>query len=157
MKQTKEFMTTNLLTIKANDSLADAYRLMHTKGIRHLPVTDDRNKIVGILSERDIQRAMTVKKISNFQQELHIDKSVPVEEFMSWPVYCVAESTPILRVAEEMLSQKVSAFLVEDNPGRIKGIITTDDLLKLLIGFIRSDKEDALKAISNYFTGPELF
>ncbi len=157
MKQTKEFMTSDILTIRASDSMAEAYRIMHAKGVRHLPVIDERNKIVGILSDRDIQRAMTVKKISNFQQEVQIDASVPVEDFMSWPVYCVAESTPILRVAEEMLAQKVSAFLVEDITGKIKGIITTDDLLKLIIEITRSENEGAMRAISHYFTGPEIY
>lgn len=157
MKCTKEIMSSELITIKAAESITTAYKLMHEKGIRHLPVIDERNSIVGILSDRDIQRAMQVRKLNSFQQEIHLDAMIPVEDFMSWPVYVVSESTSIMRVAEEMLSQKVSAFLVEDNKGRVKGIITTDDMLKMFL--MNDKKEDSLgmKALSYYFTGPEAY
>jgi CBS domain-containing protein len=156
MTTTKEAMTRDLLTINASDSMVVAYRLMHEKRIRHLPVVDERQKVVGILSDRDIQRAMSVKRINNFQQEVELDATLPVEDFMSWPVHVVSEATSLRRVAEEMLSQKVSAFLVEDNSGRVKGIITTDDILKVFL--MNDDKVDnvGMKAVSYYFTGPEL-
>lgn len=156
MNKTQEVMTTRLITAKASDSLATAYKIMQEKGIRHLPVMDDRNSVVGILSDRDIQRAMTVKKLNTFQQEVHLDAQILVEDFMSWPVYAVSETTTIKRVAEEMLSQKVSAFVVEDNLGRLKGIITTDDLLKLFLKDETKQASIGLKALSHYFMGPEV-
>jgi CBS domain-containing protein len=156
MTSTKEAMSQDLLTIRASDSMVSAYRLMHEKRIRHLPVVDERQKIVGILSDRDVQRAMSVKRINNFQQEVELDATLPVEDFMSWPVQTVSESTTLRRIAEEMLSQKVSAFLVEDNSGRVKGIITTDDILKV---FLKNDEKTdnlGIRTVSFYLTGPEL-
>jgi acetoin utilization protein AcuB len=157
MKSSDDIMTENLVTIKAESPITMALELMNSKSIRHLPVVDDRNKIVGILSDRDVQRAMSVKKINQFQQQIHLDAEILVEDFMSWPVYSVNETTPIVRVAEEMLSQKVSSFLVEDNAGKIKGIITTDDMLKVLIMEAQDEKQDVMKSLSYYFTGPELY
>ena len=150
-------MSSKLVTINAADAMTNAYKLMHEKKIRHLPVVDERNAVVGILSDRDIQRAMQVTKVNNFAQNVHLDSSLRVEEFMSWPVYVVSEDTTVNRVAEKMLGQKVSAFLVQDMKGKIKGIITTDDLLKLFLE--QQTKQDSLgmKALSYYFTGPELY
>lgn len=155
MSITKDIMTLKPISIKATDSLTTAYKIMHSKSIRHLPVVDDRNSVVGILSDRDIQRAMQVRKINNLQQEIHLDASLVVEDFMSWPVYVVSETTTVKRVAEEMLSQKVSAFLVEDTMGRMKGIITTDDILKLFVAELDKQSGVGIKAISHYFMDAE--
>jgi CBS domain-containing protein len=156
MSITKDIMTLKPISIKATDSLTTAYKIMHAKSIRHLPVVDERNSVVGILSDRDIQRAMQVKKLNNLQQEIHLDASLVVEDFMSWPVYVVSETTTVKHVAEEMLSQKVSAFLVEDTMGRMKGIITTDDILQLFIAERDKQTGVGIKAISHYFVDAEI-
>ncbi len=70
--------------------------------------------------------------------------------------YVVAESTPLNRVAEEMLTQKVSAFLVKDLAGHLKGIVTTDDLLRLFVENSREEISAPLKNIVRYFAGPEV-
>lgn len=156
MSSTKDIMTPKPITIQATESMTIAYKMMHAKSIRHLPVVDERNAVVGILSDRDVQRAMQVKKINNFQQEIHLDANMVVEDFMSWPVYVVSETTSIQRVAEEMLTQKVSAFIVEDNSGRMKGIITTDDLIKLFLAELGQRTDIGIKALSHYFTDAEV-
>lgn len=156
MKITKELMSTDLITIRTTDRITDAYKLMHEKGIRHLPVMDERNVLVGILSDRDIQRAMNVRRLNNCQQEVHLDASIPVEDFMSWPVYTVNENATVRTVAEQMLSQKVSSFLVQAEDGRVKGIITTDDLLKLFLMDDEKISDTGIKALSRYFMMSEL-
>jgi acetoin utilization protein AcuB len=141
----KDIMTSRVFTITADRPIIEAARLMKDKNIRHLPVTNHLGTVVGILSDRDLQRAMNV--LEKFS----------VEDFMSWPVYCVSESTPVKRIAEEMIAQKVSAFLVEDLNGHLKGIITTDDLLRLIIEEKSVKEQIGLRALGQYFTGPELY
>lgn len=157
MNNSKDVMTPKLITIMANDNLVNAYKLMKGKNIRHLPVTDERNKIVGILSDRDIQRGMQVKKLNTFQQEIILDVDQKVEDFMSWPVYMVSEDTPIKKVVFEMLSQKVSAFLVQDHYEQIKGILTTDDILKLFLKEMENDQTKMTNKLSFYFNQNELY
>jgi acetoin utilization protein AcuB len=157
MNITQDLMTTKIITAKASDTVATAYRLMLDHGIRHIPIMDDRNVLVGILSDRDVQRAMSVKRINAIQQEVKLDPKVLIEAFMSWPVYVVSETTTIKRVAEEMLKQKVSAFIVEDHLGKMKGIITSDDLLKL---FLKDDSKPmgiGLKTLGHFFLKPEVY
>jgi acetoin utilization protein AcuB len=133
-------MTSKLITVKHGDSVKEAFSLMRGKGIRHLPVRDNEEKIIGILSERDVQRALNVKKAGLYEQEITLDENLKVEDFMSWPVYMVSEETSIERVAEEMLAQKISAFLVVDQNRVEKGIVTTDDMLKYLLTYIKTDQ-----------------
>lgn len=154
---TKEIMTSKVICVSASDTMVNAYKIMHEKGIRHLPVLDERNSVVGILSDRDIQRAMSTHKLNNFQQEVKLDGTLMVEDFMSWPVYVVSEETTLKKVAEEMLDQKVSAFLVQDNLGQMKGIVTTDDFLKLFISEAYGVQKDIpFKALSEFLAGPQV-
>lgn len=156
MENTKNYMTSKLVTALATETMLEACKKMKANNIRHLPVLNDAHAVVGILSDRDVQRAMTVtKKGTNFL-ECSLAPNLLVEDFMSWPVYVVAESTPLRRVAEEMLSQKVSAFIVESPHHELRGIITTDDLLRYFLRDIE-EKNLPMKTIANYFMGPELY
>lgn len=157
MTLTKAVMSSKLTTLNASNSLVEAFHLMSTKHIRHLPVTDGNGHIVGILSDRDIQRAMSVKRLSAFEQSATLDPALRVEDFMSWPVYVVGEATTLKKAAQEMLAQKVSALLVQNDAGHISGIVTTDDFLKLYAMDRSKEADIALGALTQYFTGPELY
>jgi CBS domain-containing protein len=49
-------MTKNPLTLKPNEPLSKAAILMSEKGFRHIPVVDEKNELVGIISARDVAR-----------------------------------------------------------------------------------------------------
>lgn len=151
MRKSKDIMTSNVVTINAKDTMANAYSLMHEKYIRHLPVVDDRNKIVGMLSDRDVHLTMSVKKTNILQQTISLNKELLVEDFMNWPVFMVSEETSLKKVAEEMLAQKVSAFIVQDSVGHLKGIITTDDLIKLFLVDSPVRPETTIKSLTRHF------
>ena len=53
-------MIKNIFTVKKNDDLSVAIKIMETKGIGGLPVVDDKKKLEGIITERDI-----LEKIEN--------------------------------------------------------------------------------------------
>lgn len=127
MKQpvTKENMTRSLITVKWNYPMDRAFGIMEEHRIRHLPVTDSNGKVVGVLSRHDVERAMNPNRPS-FAADCFVG------DFMSWPVVSVKESTPIKDVAEGMIDEKVSCFLVENSTGDTVGIITSEDLLRLL-------------------------
>lgn len=152
MNKTKDIMTKDIITLSPETTMAEAYQLMAQKKIRHLPVVDERMKVIGILSDRDVQRSMTVQKINKFQHAVSIDSTKKVEDFMSWPVYTVSESTSIESVVEEMLVQKISAFVVCDNWDHMKGIVTTDDLLSYLLNVLKEQKQIHQKTIAQYFS-----
>ncbi|MDQ3367161.1 MAG: CBS domain-containing protein [Myxococcota bacterium] len=47
-----DLMTTNLTTVNVTESIKEAHTEMELGGIRHLPVVDDRGRLVGVLSDR---------------------------------------------------------------------------------------------------------
>lgn len=130
-----------VITISAQSSILSAYKLMHENKIRHLPVLE-AGKLVGILSDRDVLRASSCKKVNSFSQEMTIDKALLVEEYMSWPVFTINEATPIQKAAEILLEQKISALVVENSSGHICGIVTTDDVMKHLLDILKGAHEE---------------
>ncbi len=135
-------MSKNLITIANDATMKSAYTLMQDKSIRHLPVTDRTGRIIGILSDRDMQRAALRKSNeTNYDnlQAMDFQDTDKTQEFMSWPVKSVLDSTSVKDIAQQMLREKISAFLVSTSTGTIRGIITTDDMLKLLINLLDKD------------------
>lgn len=115
-----------LITIRWDEPMKKAARLMTKHRIRHLAVTDATGTVVGAISDRDVNRAKMPSRPGFIPDS-------EVCEFMNYPALSVPSDTPIDVAARNMLAKKVSALLVTDSVGRISGIITTDDLLGALI------------------------
>lgn len=133
----KEGMSTDIVSVECWEKLVAAYKKMRSYRIRHLPVTDSAGNVVGILSDRDINRAMqshVVKSESKLRTEdISFEPEATVQDYMSWPVKTFDKDRQIKDVAKEMIREKISAFLVTDRRNEIMGIITTEDLLRVLI------------------------
>ena len=141
-KVANEIMSKSLITVKLDDSVRKAYQIMKDRRIRHLPVSDKSGEIIGILSDRDLSRAMTPSNniSKGYDDEVEFNDSFLVRDFMNWPVQTISREVPVEEVARRMLNEKISAFLVMDEGGRrTAGIVTTDDLLKLLIELLQKE------------------
>ena len=152
--QAKDTMTTDLITIDWKASLNDAYELMKEQKIRHIPVRNDESTIIGMLSERDILRAMR----SDFSKEhlipaeyTQFSPEATVRDYMSWPVKTVHRKENLQQVVAKMLDEKISSMLVIDDDHELVGIITTDDLIELLLAFLRDNSERKSIEIGNLF------
>jgi len=113
-EQVKQVMTRKLITVGLSDSVRTAYEIMQEYRIRHLPVVDKANCIIGILSDRDLRRAMKPKKDFSILEEssVEFDLKFKVEQFMSWPVQTVSEFETVHLIAEQMIREKISAVVV---------------------------------------------
>lgn len=150
-----EQMTKSLVTVKDSESMDEAYRAMFTNKIRHLPVRDKRGEICGIISDRDIMRAMESKISDAFGFKLESVKfhdGAKVCDYMSWPVKTFPQETDVKVVIQAMLNDKVSAFLITDDD-EVVGIVTTDDFLHLLFKLLDKD-DDASFLLSDVLTNP---
>lgn len=129
----KENMTKKLVTVHWNEPIEKAYTLMEERRIRHLPVVNQEGTVIGILSGRDVNRAMDPARPT-------FSKGSLVGDFMSWPAVTVEESASIREVAEGMIDEKISALLVSRGT-QVVGIVTSEDLLRFLAKMLK-DKED---------------
>ncbi|NJL24439.1 MAG: CBS domain-containing protein [Calothrix sp. SM1_5_4] len=142
-KIAQDIMSKELITVSMNESVLNAYRTMQKHRIRHLPVTDESAGLVGILSDRDIQKCIRFDRKSKSQHildiELNLDPTIKVADAMSWPIHKVQGDISVRDVALRMLNEKISSMLVECPQTGKRGIITTDDLIRLLISMLDKD------------------
>jgi CBS-domain-containing membrane protein len=161
MKQhtTKKWMSRKIVSAHIQESLAAAQSKMDLNQIRHLIVEDDLGRTVGVLSDRDLLRAMHTDYTQRQWDEApsgEFDPSLKVQDVMSWPAVCVPDTTPIQVIVQKMLSGKFSAMVIEKAGSAVPfGIITTTDLLALLNEMLESDSEVAVslktKPVSEVF------
>ena len=124
----KDILLPGLKTIPLDATLVEAKKIMGELNIRHLPVADGK-RVVGLLSDRDIQRGSTPSPGSGD----HIPPYRRVSEFMASPVFRMKTTDRVEELVKEMIRQKISSTLIEDESGKDVGIITTQDLLLLLL------------------------
>ncbi len=149
-------MSNHLITINENYSLEAAYSQMLKNEIRHLPVVDAANKIVGMLSDRDLLRAMrsNLNTSDLFKVEsLEFDQHAKVSDYMTWPVRFVNKDSSIKVVAQRMIEEKISSFLVTDDK-TVVGILTTEDCLKFLIKLLEESSEQEVHTIDRLIYNP---
>ena len=128
-----ERMSSPVITAVPDMPIQEALNLMREKGIRRLPVMDDRGQMVGIVSDRDLLHASPSDATSLSIWELnYLLSKVTLKEIMSSPVITVQQDTSIQEAARMMVENKVGGLPVTDN-GDMVGIITETDLFKVLI------------------------
>jgi len=142
MKVSDVLVTRGLITIAHDASMAEAAKVLKDARIRHLPVTRD-NTIVGIISDRDIQRASTLVTGGNGST---IQEYKKVYEYMTSPVNKMNTNDSVAHLTREMIRMKISSFIIEDEKGTPVGIITTEDLLLLLLDKI-DDKPNPFRKL----------
>ena len=128
----REIMSTNLITIAPSTPLATALSLMREHNVRRLPVVED-GRLVGILTDRDV-RSLTPSYrswTSTWEAETRF-RTAPASEVMSRPVITVSPETRVEDAASLIVRQKIGGLPVVEN-GRLVGIVTDSDLLRLLI------------------------
>ena len=120
--QIKNMYSKNLITIRESADLNSAEDMMNNYNIRHLPVVDDENNLVGMISKSDF---VALKYVDSRL------KSYTVKMFMSTPVKVVNKTTTIKQVAQLFIDKKINSVLVADE-NEVLGILTSEDLIRLL-------------------------
>lgn len=152
MLVSQKIMSRLVLTIQSDKRILDAYQLMFENNLRHLPVINENNETIGMLSDRDVQRAMIVSRYSRGDEEIFINASKKVSEYMTYPVKAVHENTSITFVIEEMVTKKISAVMVKNNQEEYTGILTTDDILKCFLNSLKKNQELKDKSLALFMS-----
>ncbi|SIN78000.1 CBS domain-containing protein [Halodesulfovibrio marinisediminis] len=133
MLHVQDLMSTNMFTLKKSDSLMAAKSLMELARIRHIPVIEEGNIFVGLITHRDILSS-TLSKLADIgrDEQDEIEASIPVSEIMRDDVYTVAPDASLRDAAELLLNHKYGCLPVIEKD-MLVGIITEADFLRLTI------------------------
>jgi len=128
----RDIMTTNVVTIPSNTSLADAKRIMTAHRIRRLPVVD-KGKLVGIVTEHRLESVSPSKATSLSVWELSylLDKTT-VKEIMERNVITCSPDTSVEESVAIAQGNRVGALVVIED-GRVVGISSTNDIFYKIV------------------------
>jgi len=116
VKRHESGMVVDPITVRPQEKIYKAIELMHKYKISGLPITDESNKLLGIITNRDIR----------FETRLNL----PVEKVMTKELVTVPIGT-LLEEAEKLFHKhKIEKILMVDEQFHLKGLITYKDILK---------------------------
>lgn len=112
--------TKSVLTIMSTSTVKDAASLMIGYGISHVPILEQSRKIVGLISLRDVLRALSEDKLT-----------AQVTDYASKDVVKGNEELTLGEVADIIASKDVGSVLIVDDKDNIRAIVTEWDLVKI--------------------------
>ena len=125
-------MSSPPITITPETPFQDALKLMRDHRFRRLPVVDNKAKLVGIVSERDLLYASPSQATSLDVWELHhLLSKVRVREIMTQDVITTTPDTPIEDASHLMVENKIGGLPVMDEESRVVGVITETDIFEV--------------------------
>ena len=138
----RDIMNSNLTTLPREASLLDAAITMRRSSLRHLPIVDGE-RLVGIISERDVQRCSPSLLSPITQEEYNaIFETTPIEKVMLRNPITVTPDSSVRDAVAIMIDRKVGCLLVVEGE-RLVGIVTRSDILNLVMNFLPAPPEPA--------------
>ena len=119
----KDIMTRNVVSVKPDTPIIQALRLLAEYDISGLPVVDDDNNIVGILTEKDVLPLLFVE--SN-------DDEKTVSDFMTQPAIVFDQDESFLDIGA-FLGQNSFRRVPITADGKLVGIISSKDVLEFIL------------------------
>jgi acetoin utilization protein AcuB len=131
----RERVQRNPVTIDPDASFFEARRLIHEKGVRHLPVVDKKGRLVGIVTDRDIRQAGPSGATTLSVHELNfLLEKVRVSGLMTRKdkLITITPDTLIEEAVQLMHDHKIGCLPVVEG-GKLYGIYTETDALGYLV------------------------
>ena len=117
VKRAESGMIYDPITITKDQTVGDALQLMSENKIGGIPVIDENNMLIGIVTNRDLR----------FQR----DMSRKIEDVMTKENIITTHSTELEKASEILLSNKIEKLPVVDDNGKLIGLITYKDITKV--------------------------
>ena len=129
----KNWMSKKAITIEAKDSMQRAVSLMKEHKIRMLPVMKG-GKLVGVVSDSDLRKASASDAtMLDVHEMLYLISKIKVKDIMTKDPFTVSPDCTVEETAELLMEHKISGVPVVVEGGKVVGVITRDDLFKVLI------------------------
>lgn len=140
-----EIMTTDVVTLTPDQTLEQAARMLVENKISGAPVVEGE-KVVGMISERDLLRTQSVPRpprylellggiifldnVDEFKRQLELATAATVKEVMTRKVHSVTPDAPLLEAINLIVEHQINRVPVVNTEGKLVGIITRSDALR---------------------------
>lgn len=116
-----DIMSSNVATLDQNATVADAWQLFQQHGFHHIPITDDNNTVLAMLSDRDILQGPGKQENINSEN---------IMRFATQQVFCFSPDTDIRQATRTLYEYDLGALPVISDEHEILGIVTRTDIIK---------------------------
>jgi CBS domain-containing protein len=128
-----EVMSKNVLFAHLNHSFTELCRLFFELNIHHLPVVDEADQLIGLVSANDVLKAYGRRLPgSQLHDEAALNQEITIESIMTPNPISASPDTSLKRAAELLTSNHIQSLPIVDNEGRVVGILTSRDLVRHL-------------------------
>lgn len=158
----KDIMTKAPIAIPLNCSVTKAYKIMNEKGFSQLPVVDDDNTLVGLITEKALEEVSPSSNLNDYEINFLLSKT-KLKDIMQTGFFVINENTIIENAALIIKDNRISSICVIDDNKHLSGIITKTDIFKALINimnikisgtrlYLKADSsKNVYKELSDYF------
>lgn len=145
-EQASQLMTADPVAVQGNLFLREALSIMADHRITAIPVVDEQQRPIGVLSQSDVIRHLyenpeyALTEVAHFDSEaadqnmqlfnVSDSQNVEIAEVMTPMVYTVMADTSIDKVIDTILERRVHRIYVTNTAGKLSGVISTLDLLQ---------------------------
>ncbi len=142
-------MTRDVITIHPEATLLDARAKMDEHHIRHLPVIREDNTVIGIITDRDLRSALPSVYSTCLEDPKERERisELKVGDVMTKSPITISPMNTLEDAIMMMHKMRKGAFPVVDNEGKLKGIISTRDLIRAFINVLGIENPGTLLCI----------
>lgn len=140
-----EYMTRRVITIDENAGAREAYFLMRDETIRHLPVINSENEMIGFISDRELRRPNWADESPDIEHEYRITDNLCVRDLMIREVVNVHTYDTLTKAVGTILDNNIGAAPVLDKAGDLVGMLSAVDLLQAFKDTLEHQKSNKKK------------
>lgn len=146
-RKVKDVMTGEVISARPSTPYKQLVRLLITRQVSGVPVVDPDCRVVGVVSEADLllKHELPTGKLQRFplassgwRLERRKARGGVAVELMSWPVITIGPQAEVAEAARRLHRHRIRRMPVIDNSGRLVGIVSHSDVLKV---FLRPDSD----------------
>lgn len=129
MAKAKDIMSTQVISVRQDEDIYEAIRLLASQEITGLPVVDADGTLVGVITEKDVLALLYTMQ----------DKPGVVRDYMTETVVCFDQEDDLVQVAETLRTHNFRRAPILDQ-GRLVGIISRRDIIRHMRELRREDR-----------------
>jgi CBS domain-containing protein len=135
----RDLMTKEVVSLQETDSLLDATMIFVRSTLRHLPILRDK-QLVGVVTDRDIKQ-FTPSVLSGITADEYnqLMETTPLSRIMTREPATVRPDQSVLEATTLLCTRRIGCLPVVEN-GELRGIVTTTDLMKLLLHLLEAQE-----------------
>ncbi len=149
----RDIMNTPVISVNDESSLQDVIELLSKHNFSGVPVVNDKNIVVGVLSDTDIVRYShqisivpfadlsgwispyaEISDLASLRKNIELLSKTKVAQVMTKKLFTATADTEITEVAKIMSRRRINRVPIVDEDGKLLGIVTRADIVRNMAG-----------------------